>query len=279
MASHIVPDFLIIGAMKAGTTSLYRDLSGHPDLFLPEEKEPDILVMHADDAGAMQRDYHSLFTGARVGQLKGEASTSYTKRPDYNGVAERALRICGPKLKLIYLTRDPVKRIVSQYRHEYGLEEVTEEINTAVLQYPRYIAYSQHDWQLEPWLNAFGAQNLKVIEFERYVADRLSTVQAVCKFLEVDADRLAPLQLDRAFNANEGKLVPTGAWKRLVNSRFYQRVAKRLVPRRARELIAARVLSPAKQSHDQLRAETETELRRQLAIGEIEKRPSSEVSN
>ena len=54
--SHL-PDFLIIGAMKAGTTTLYRDLELHPQIFLPQEKEPETLVSLGDDLLAMAADY------------------------------------------------------------------------------------------------------------------------------------------------------------------------------------------------------------------------------
>ena len=92
-----IPDFLIVGAMKAGTTTLYRDLSGHPGIYLPEEKEPETLVRFGNDEAAILRDYKSLLGRSPKGALTGEASTVYTKRPLHEGVAERAWRICGPR--------------------------------------------------------------------------------------------------------------------------------------------------------------------------------------
>lgn len=243
--SVIVPDFLIIGAMKAGTTTLYRDLAGHPGLFLPEEKEPECLVRHGNDAQAVTRDYKSLFAGAGSGRLKGEASTAYAKRPDHEGVAEMARRVCGPLLKVIYITRDPIERIISQYRHEFGLGEVSEDIDTAVLKYPRYVNYSRYDWQLEPWLRIFGTGQVMVVSFETYIANRLETARQVCTFLGVNPASLPDLDVERAFNANEGKLVPRGFWKGVVKSRFYQRGVKPRIPHVFREHVAGRVLRPA----------------------------------
>lgn len=240
-----VPDFLVIGAMKAGTTSLYRDLIGHPQIFLPEEKEPETLVRHGGDLRAVAGDYASLLGRARPGQLKGEASTAYAKRPDHEGVAEMARRVCGPLLKVIYITRDPIARIVSQYRHEFGLGEVTEDIGTAVLKYPRYVNYSRYDWQLEPWRSVFGEEQVMVLAFERYIAERVATVREVCGFLGVDPDLLPEVDPDQAFNANEGKLVPKGVWKGLVASRLYQRGIKPLVPHGLRQQVANQVLSPS----------------------------------
>lgn len=249
---NAVPDFLIIGAMKAGTTTLFRDLAMHPMLYLPEEKEPETLVVHGTNVGAVLGDYRSLFLRAGEGRLKGEASTAYTKRPDHEGAADMALEVCGPTLKLIYLTRDPLKRIVSQYRHEFGLGEVSEDINTAVLKYPRYVAYSRYEWQLAPWRKGFGESNLLVLSFEDYIGDRQNTVRRVCKFLGVDPMLLPNIDVERAFNANDGKLVPKGFWKGVVASKLYQRSIKPWVPRGLRERLAARVLSPANLSSGEL---------------------------
>lgn len=247
-----VPDFLIIGAMKAGTTTLFRDLVGHPQFYLPEEKEPETLVSHNGDLSAVLDDYRSLFMRAREGQLKGEASTAYTKRPDHEGAAEIAMRVCGPGLKLIYLTRDPIKRIVSQYRHDYGLGDVLEDIDTAVLKYPRYVAYSRYDWQLTPWRQLFGEANLLVLSFEDYISNRNETVRRVCSFLGADPALLPEIDAKQSFNANDGKLVPKGFWKSLVGSRIYQRGLKPLIPHFFRVRVAGRVLSPAIASSGEL---------------------------
>ena len=262
--SVIVPDFLIIGAMKAGTTTLYRDLAGHPELFLPEEKEPECLVRHGNDARAVARDYKSLFAAAGTGPIKGEASTAYAKRPDHEGVAEMARRVCGPLLKVIYITRDPIERIISQYRHEFGLGEVSEDIDTAVLKYPRYVNYSRYDWQLEPWRRIFGTGQVMVVPFETYIANRVETARQVCTFLGVNPASLPDLDVERAFNANEGKLVPAGPWKRLVGSRLYQRTIKPMLAQSLRERVARQVLSPAQASEGRLAPDTVAELHDRL---------------
>ena len=99
--------------MKAGTTTLYRDLYDHPEVFLPEEKEPDSLAY--DDVLTTEgtRTYRGMFAGANDGQLIGEASTSYSKAPFFGDVPSRALRLCGSDLKIIYVVREPFERMVS----------------------------------------------------------------------------------------------------------------------------------------------------------------------
>jgi hypothetical protein len=258
MTSHKVPDFLIIGAMKAGTTTLYRDLVQHPEIFLPQEKEPETLVRFGDDDQAMRADYQSLFRPASGSLILGEASTAYAKRPDHEGVAERALRICGPKLRIIYLTREPIGRIVSQFRHEQALGLVSGPLNEAVLAHGRFVAYSRYDWQLAPWIDAFGASNVLRLEFEDYVADRQAVVDTVLRFLGA-APRPAG-DYSAAYNTAEGKKVARGMWKAVVGSPFYQRQIKPMVPAWLRERAAGMLLTPAQRDDSQLDADTREKL-------------------
>jgi len=237
------PDFLIIGAMKAGTTTLYRDLYDHPGIFLPEEKEPDVLVRNASDLEAIGADYDQLLAGATPGQIRGEASTAYTKRPDHEGVAERAREICGPDLKLIYLMRDPFDRAISQYKHEYGLGYISEPMGEALLTHERFAAYSRYDYQLEPWRAAFPEAQLLCLDFKTYTGDRAGTVAQVCRFLGVDPEALPAPKTDRAFNVSGARPdYGRGLGKIIVNSTFYQRQIKPRVPWQLRDRIASAIL-------------------------------------
>lgn len=241
--SFVHPDFLIIGAMKAGTTTLYRDLARHPDIFLPAEKEPDILVRH-EDIDAMRADYASLFRAALPGQLKGEASTAYTKRPTHEGVAEAALRLCGPGLKLIYITREPVARMISQYEHErqYGLVEG--DFASALDRRPELIAYSRYDWQLEPWIATFGEANLLRLTLESYSRDRRPLLGQVLRFVGLDPARLPEIDTGAAANRrDEAKTFIEGSLLgRVVVSNLYQRRIKPMIPARWRERARTAIL-------------------------------------
>ncbi|MEZ5841292.1 MAG: sulfotransferase [Hyphomicrobiales bacterium] len=260
-----VPDFLIIGAMKAGTTTLYRDLIGHPGLHLPEEKEPETLVRHGDDRAAILADYRSLFSHARPGQLCGEASTAYTKRPLHAGVAERAREICGPNLRLVHLTRAPMKRIISHFKHEYGLGAVGADINHEVLADPKFVDWSRYDWQLEPWIAVFGEEALLRLSFEDYISDRVGTVSRVLSHLGLDLARMPELRLDRAFNASDNKPTAAGLYGSFVNSRFYQRTVKPNVPWYLRDAVARAILPKKKMPPTNLSPSVRAELERRLA--------------
>ena len=262
---HLVPDFLIIGAQKAGTTTLFRDLIGHPKIFLPEDKEPWTLTKFGDEDEAILSDYASLFLPAKDGQLKGEASTSYTMRPHFDGVAERALRICGTGLRLIYLQREPVKRLISQYQHEYGLREIEGTLEDCVLTDSRFVDISSYDFQLEPWLQRFPAEQLLILSFEEYVRDRAGTLAKVARFLDVDVALMQDPDVERVHNPSDGKPVATGFMRKLIESKFYQRVVKPRVPWEVRDKIMAMVLPAARKSENSMSPDVEMIIRKRLA--------------
>ncbi|MEP4196181.1 MAG: sulfotransferase [Aliishimia sp.] len=258
-----LPNFLLIGAMKAGTTTLYEDLTHVPGVYLPPEKEPnDLASSDVETDDGLQR-YKAKFAAGAQNVARGDASTAYAKRPTYEGVAERALKLLGPDVKILFLTRDPIKRIVSQYHHLHGLGLETRGFNEAVLNDESYVAYSRYEWQLETWRAAFGAENVLVLRFEDYIADRLNNLQQVCAFIGV----APPEGVDDTHrNASEGKhVVKDGsAWARFAHSNFYLYRIKPLIPTSARDKIKAMLLPKTKKLDEALTQETLAELQRRL---------------
>lgn len=243
-----LPDFLIIGAMKAGTTTLYRDLEPHPQIFLPQEKEPETLVRLGNDHTAIAKDYQSLFRGSQEHQLRGEASTAYTKRPEHEGAASRAFALCGNELKLIYLMREPVSRMISHYRHEYGLRMIDLPMEEAFNNDHRYFDFGRYAYQLEPWLAKFPAENFLFLSFEEYVTDRSKTLEKVCDFLGIDFALLPQPDEEKAYNRSDGKFVAIGIMGRFVRSAVYQRGIKRMLPRGVREWAMSALLPKARKA-------------------------------
>lgn len=259
-----LPSFLIIGAMKAGTTTLYEDLVHVPGLYLPPEKEPEDLAFAAIETPEGLARYEAKFAACPPGAMAGEASTAYTKRPTHEGVADRARAILGPDLKLIYLTRDPVRRIVSQYHHLWGLAAEDRPLNAAVLEDETYVAYSRYEWQLAPWRAAFPPAQILVLSFEDYIADRKTCLAQVCDFLGVPA----PAAVDETHrNASAGKrvVIKGSAWSRIGGSDFYLYRVKPLLPTGLRDKIKALVLPKAREMTEELTPETRAALEERLA--------------
>lgn len=248
-----LPDFLIVGAMRAGTTTLARDLDRHPDLFLPARKEPDALADEAVFSPAGNAAYARLFAPARAEQRCGEASTSYTKRPTVDGVAARARRLLGDGLKLIYLVREPIARLRSQHHHEVSLKELHLPLAQAVHAHPHLLDYSRYAMQLAPWLEVFGPERIAVVRFERYVAERRETVAALCRFLAVDPARLPALADEVAFNRGANRPTPNPLWRTFVHgTSWYEVYVKPRIPYGTRRWLADRLLPRAPAQADAL---------------------------
>jgi len=182
-----LPDFLVIGSMKSGTTSLYRYLREHPQVFMPSLKEIDFFVEELN-WGRGPDWYRRRFSNAGPECIAvGEASTSYAKFPRYLGVPERIVRSL-PDVRLIYAVRDPVERIRSHYEHNVRLGEERAPIEWAIRSNRAYLDYSRYAMQIERYLEHFPRDRVLVISAEALRHRREATVRTVLAFLGVDPD-------------------------------------------------------------------------------------------
>ena len=224
------PDFLVIGAMKAGTTTLYRDLLTNAHVFMPDTKETDELT-HDDvltDRGRVQFAKH--FERAQADQICGEASTSSSKLPDFPGVPERALEIIGPDLKIIYLVREPVARAVSHHHHDYCFRLKPANFEQSLSSYRDLIQYSQYHMQIRAWLAHFDLNQIMVIPFEEYTKSRRDTISAVSQFLGIPAQPEA-IEQERVFNdTTKDKRIAVGTWARLAKNPIYRNLIRPWLP-------------------------------------------------
>lgn len=173
------PQFLVIGGMKCGSTSLYNDLATQPNVYLAE-KELNLLSSDAFTVDSARRIYRTVFAPASPRQLRGDVSTTYAKLPDVPDVAERARQTLGPNLKIVYIVREPVSRCVSQHFHMHawrGTGHMPADIDRSVREFPSLVNYSRYARQLAPWRQHFGDHAIHVILFEEFVADRRSTLR------------------------------------------------------------------------------------------------------
>ena len=250
-----LPGFLIIGAQKAGTTTLYRDLLPNPEIFLPIDKEPGNLCEDHVLTDTGRSAYAKHFAGARSHQICGEATTEYTKRPDIPGVPARARRLLGDKLKVIYLVREPISRIISHHHHELTSGHVSCGIDEAVRTIARYIDYSRYAMQITPWLNELGPEQVLIIHFESYIETRVKTLASVCKFLGV-APRPDTVRAEIAYNRSAGKPVPVGPIAAMRKSSLYRRFLRPLLSASAKDKIRAALLPKAATPPDRPSVET-----------------------
>lgn len=192
-----LPTFLIIGAMKGGTTSLYHYLGAHPQVFLPRIKEVDYFTDELN-AGRGIDWYHRLFRDAPAETVAfGEASTSYTKYPRFQGAPQRIADLI-PGVRLVYVVRDPLARIRSHHRHNVTLGEESDDLSTAVRRDPAYLDYSRYATQIDRYMELFPRHQLLVITSEDLRDHRRDTVRRVLLHIGADAQIEIP-NLDTEF--------------------------------------------------------------------------------
>jgi len=191
-----LPDFAIIGAMKCGTSTLHEQLALRSGFFMSRPKEPNFFSDEPEFARGVDW-YASLFAGATGRQLCGESSTHYTKLPTHPHAAER-MHALLPKARLIYVMRDPVERVVSQYLHEWSTREVEGSLEAALQRHERFVAYSCYARQLEPYLELYGASVILPVFFERMVAFPDEELARVCRFLGDRSDEPVTWRTERA---------------------------------------------------------------------------------
>jgi hypothetical protein len=197
-----IPDFLVIGAMKAGTTSLYHYLAAHPDVFMASVKELDFFVETANWRRGLNW-YARQFNRARGAAAAGEASTAYSKHPIVPGVPERIATVI-PRCKMIYVLRDPIDRIRSHYQHRVAIGSERARIEDAVIENPIYVACSRYASQIERYLDHFPREQLLLITAENLRGDRAATMRRVFGFIGVD-EEIVPATLDTEYYRTAGR--------------------------------------------------------------------------
>jgi hypothetical protein len=151
----------------------------------------------------------------------GEASTSYTKYPRYQGAAERIGRHL-PDARLIYVVRDPFERIRSHYQHNVAIGQEERPIDEAVNLNPVYVDYSRYAMQFERYLQHFDRSRMLLLTSEDLRFKRDETIRNVLAFIGVDED-LTIDNLDEEFYRTQdrpayGRLL--GSTRRMLKERF-----------------------------------------------------------
>jgi len=198
----MLPTFVLIGAMKSATTSLHYYLDLHPQISMSHRKELDFFIADRQWPNGVDW-YESQFSDDAP--VRGESSTGYTKYPDVGGVPERMHSIL-PDAKLIYMVRDPIERILSQYVHEYAYGDEPRHISDALgtLQHNRYLDISSYYLQLTQFLKFYPLDRVLTVAAEDLRDRRIPTLQRIFRFLEVD-DRFCTGEFDRLLNQSAEK--------------------------------------------------------------------------
>jgi hypothetical protein len=239
------PDFIVIGAMKSATTTLHEQLARQPGIFMCRPKEPNFFSDDENHARGWGW-YGSLFRAAGMTDLRGESSTHYTKLPTYPRTVERLVRDL-PQLRLIYVMRHPIERLVSQYVHELTVGRIAVGLREALVRHPELIDYSRYSMQLQPFVEAYGPGAVLPVFFPRLVTHSQAELERIGRFLGHEG----PLRWDFGLepqNQGSARLRPSSVREALVQAPVLTTIRQRVVPRRwsesLKELWRARVEPP-----------------------------------
>lgn len=252
-----LPDFLLVGAPKTGTTALHVALAKHPELFLSTNKEPKFFLADGPpptgggpgDAQTYreyvwrQADYEHLFAPAAAGMLKGESTTLYLRDP----AAHRRMKALIPNAKLIAVLRDPVDRAHSNWTHlrSAGLEHEGDFLAACQLEHQRasrgwgpfwrYLGLGHYGEQVEHLYSLFPQEQVLLLLY-RDLRDRPAEIlDRICSFLGVTTGLLTHLPAEnvtvQASNSRLNQTLSRGL-------RGVERVASNLPGSAGRQLTA-----------------------------------------
>lgn len=206
-----LPDFLLVGAPKAGTTALHAALAQHPQLFLSPVKEPKYYLCgdspppayrgpgdaHSNQEWVWQRQrYLDLFAGAGDDQLAGESTPFYL----YHRDARRRLAADLPAAKLIAVLRDPVDRAYSKWQHLWtdGLEPCCDVLEACALEDERvergwapfwhYRGLGMYGRQLADLYQNVDRDRVLLLRYRELIDDPHAALNKVCGFLGITQD-------------------------------------------------------------------------------------------
>ena len=225
-----LPDFIIIGAAKAGTTSLDFYLSLHPEIQMARPKEPRFFIDADEPLGRWRRGtdwYKNLYRSEK--RICGEASPAYSHWPALPEVPERMARLI-PQVKLIYLVREPMSRIKSHYLmhcRQYGTRRPLAEFLRED-QKSHCVLASNYGSQLRRYLDWFPLDQILVMESKQLDQNRSAALQEVFRFLGVAPGFSTHLFFHRR-NVSRQQPIPNELGRRLRDSKIML-MARKVLP-------------------------------------------------
>lgn len=238
----VVPDFIMCGAMKCGTSTIHGILRKHPDILMPNKEigffDIDNMLQHNDFTFKkngkwyfqnIENNYHKFwdwysaqFVGEHKNKVIGEDSTTYLASPR----AAQRIAIQNKKVKIIIMLRNPVKRTYSHYWHLFRSGRATLSFEDTLLYNPyEILSRSQYFEQLKVYFDLFPRENIKVILFEDFLKDKKATLNEICDYIGIDSSQLPKDALE--LHNNPSRLPKFHKMQLLVNSKMRGMISKR----------------------------------------------------
>ncbi len=242
-APAALPNLIVIGAQKCGTSVLHYYLSLHPEVSMSKPKELNFFIEERNWPRGVDW-YKAQFDGGAC--VRGEASPNYTAYPQHDGVPERMHSVV-PDAKLIYMIRDPLERIGAHWVHNYAKRREKGTLaETLVHPNTSYVTRSRYAMQLERFLAHYSKDQVLVFQQSELRHQRMETLRKIFEFIGVDpefnhprfeqerhqtsgktrATRLA-VRLERMGRGRRGRMFPQNFWLLLDDRLPLRRTIKR----------------------------------------------------
>lgn len=278
-----LPDFLVIGAQKSGTTSLFLMLSKHPQLFLPSRKEVQFFSSSMLYPKGLDWYAEKFFAACPSDRLAGEVSPQYMYSTE---IAQRVHKDL-PGAKIIAILREPIDRAWSHYQMTRRREQeirspeeafaaalATDEMDTSAPENDRYFQFGDYERVLSEYLRLYGRDNILILFQEDLGRHPEAVMRQICGFLGIN--EAIPKNIE--IRAHQSGDVRFKALSRLTkNDNLPRRIIRSFVPRRLRSTLAFWIeilnIRPARQKiemPDTLRRDFGHFARRQAAFIERE---------
>lgn len=232
---------LIIGSMKSGTTSLFNYLAQHPEISGCQRKEPNFFSY--DDRWNQGFSWYLQEWpnwNPKVHKIALEATINYTKYPIYPNAAERIYQLRNKAdFKFIYVVRNPLERIESQYTYELGSNRADKikrfsdgdlEIET------EFIETSKYAKQIKEYYKYFPKENILLLDFEDFKYDNVGTLKKIIKFLGL-SDEYEFKNLNVIHNQTKSRVVDDKLWRSFRQIKPLRRVVNQTVPEKTKQAI------------------------------------------
>ncbi len=187
-----LPNFICIGAQRAGTTWLYHCLKEHPQIFVPKQKELRFFNYNYDDGiEAYSKNFENISDEIAYGELT----------PDYYRQQDALLRIKEhlPDVKLVFILRNPIHRAFSQYQLYCGTEYKETTFEETYLAHPELIEWGKYGDHLEFIYKHFNKGNVLTVDYDLLKESPEEFLRQIFEFLGVDS-KFIPSNLKRTYN-------------------------------------------------------------------------------
>ncbi|VVT14418.1 sulfotransferase family protein [Erythrobacter sp. EC-HK427] len=210
-----LPTFLIIGAGKSGTTSLWNYLDQHPQAGMSRIKEPSYFSM--DDVHARGLDwYATLYAGKENALVRGEASNSYSALETFPHTLDRIAEVMEAP-KFLYIVRHPRARSESDWMQRSKISDVS--FTDFLHNDPVYADKNRYLRTLEAYEARFGAGCVKVLFYDDLRSDAAGLLRGICEFLGIDPDFAFDFETRHGQSKEARKFV--GGLGKLRNTKLY----------------------------------------------------------